>query len=124
MQKVIIKTPAMYGDHHVLEVRKLLTVLPGVVDVYASSCFHLVEVSFDPAQVSTEAISAKLEAAGYLDDLPSASEAMAQFPKRLTTGYEQVRSSVSFSQVVSVQDRPAWPCPGMGLLKVKEQKHA
>jgi hypothetical protein len=124
MEKVIFQTPAVYGDHHVLEVRKLLTVLPGVVEVYASSCFHLVEVSFDPAQVSAEAIGAKLEAAGYMDDLLSASEVAEQFPKRKATGYEQVRSTVSFSQVVKVQDRRAWPCPGMGLLKVKEQKHA
>jgi|WetSurMetagenome_2_1015567.scaffolds.fasta_scaffold978536_1 hypothetical protein len=124
MQKVIFQTPAVYGDHHVLEVRKILTVLPGVVDVYASSCFHMVEVSFDPTQQSAEVIKARLAEAGYLDDLPSATEAMAKFPKRQSTGYEQVRSTVSFSQVVSVQDRPVWPCPGMGLLKVKEQKHA
>jgi hypothetical protein len=115
MQKVIFKTPAVYGDHHVLE---------GVVKVYASSCFHLIEVSFDPAQLSAEAISAKLEETGYLEDLPSASEDMTQFPKRQATGYAQVRSTVSFSQVVTIQDRPAWPCPGMGLLEVKGSKHA
>jgi copper chaperone CopZ len=124
MQKVTLSLPALYGDHHVLEVRKLLTVLPGVVEVYASSCFHVVEVSFDPTQVSAETISSKLETAGYLADLPSANEAVEPFPKRQATGYEQVRTSVSFAQTVSVQERPAWPCPGMGLLKVKEQNHA
>ena len=124
MQKVIFQTPAVYGDHHVLEVRKLLTELPGVAEVYASSCFHMIEVSFDPDQISADTLKAKLEAAGYLDELPSATEAMAVFPKRQATGYEQIRSTVSFSQSVIVQDRPVWPCPGMGLLKVKEQKHA
>jgi hypothetical protein len=120
MQNVIFKTPAMYGDHHVLEVRKLLTVLTGVVEVYASSCFNIIKVNFDPAQISEEEIRSKLEAAGYLDNLPSPSESVALFPKRQSTGYEQIRNTVSFSQVVGVLDRLAWPCPGMGLLGVKE----
>jgi hypothetical protein len=123
MQNVTYQTPAVYGDHHVLEVRKLLTVLPGVIEVYASSCFHLVEVSFDPAQITAETLRARLEEAGYLDDLPSASEVTPVFPKRRSISYEQVRNTVSFSQVVSVQDRPAWPCPGMGILTVEDPKH-
>ena len=30
MQKVTYETPALYGDHHVLEVRRILLELPGV----------------------------------------------------------------------------------------------
>jgi hypothetical protein len=123
MQNVTFQTPAVYGDHHVLEVRKLLTVLPGVTEVYASSCFHRVEIGFDPTQITADTLRAKLGEAGYLDDLPSPSEVSAVFPKRLATSYEQVRNTVSFSQVVVVQDRPAWPCPGMGILRVEDPKH-
>ena len=124
MQKVTYPAPALYADHHVLEVRKLLTVLPGVVEVYASSCFHVIEVSFDPDQVSADSIHARLEAAGYLANLTSASENTEPFPKRQSTGYDQVRATVSFGQTVSVQGHSAWPCPGMGLLKVEEKKNA
>ena len=44
MEEVQIHVPAMYGDHHVLEVRRILLELPGVLDVYASSCFQTVQV--------------------------------------------------------------------------------
>jgi hypothetical protein len=94
--------------------------LPGVVDVYASSCFHVIEVSFDPDQVSPEEIAARLETSGYLSDLPTNGEAMPQSPHRQTVLYEQTRLAVGFKQVVSAPNRSAWPCPGMGLLKDKE----
>ena len=42
----------MYGDHHVVEVRRLLLEMPGVTDVYASSSFQVVEVAFDGVQSS------------------------------------------------------------------------
>ena len=47
MEKTHITVPAMYGDHHVLEVRRILLALPGVAEVNASSCFQVVEVSYD-----------------------------------------------------------------------------
>ena len=59
----------MYGDHHVIEVRRLLLELPGVQDVYASSAFQVVEVTYDPAQLDAGAITARLDEAGYLGDL-------------------------------------------------------
>ena len=121
MQKVIFAVTALYGDHHVLEVRQILLSLPGVVEVYASSCFHVIEVNFDPDQISSEEIAFRLETAGYLSDLPTTGEAMPLSPHRQTILYEQTRLAVGFKQVVSVQKRSAWPCPGMGLLKDKEE---
>jgi hypothetical protein len=120
MQKVTFAVTALYGDHHVLEVRQILLSLPGVVEVYASSCFHVIEVSFDPDQVSSEKIAARLEAAGYLSDLSTPGEAAPHSPHRQTVMYEQTRLAIGFKQVVSVQNRSARPCPGMGLLKDKE----
>ena len=120
MQKVTFAVTALYGDHHVLAVRQILLSMPGVVEVYASSCFHVIEVSYDPDQVSAEEIASRLEIAGYLSDLPTTGEAMPQSPHRQTVLYEQTRLAVGFKQEVSAQERSAWPCPGMGLLKEKE----
>ncbi len=124
MFKVIFDTPALYGDHHVIEVRRLLLQMPGIQEVYASSCFHAVEVSFDPAVVTPETIAACLASAGYLEPLPVAAESGVYLslqegggiPSRHTSSYEGVKQSVSFSQEVSQAQRDGWPCPGMGIL--------
>ena len=42
----------MYGDHHVIEVRKLISAIPGVEEIYASSCFQVLEVSFDESKLT------------------------------------------------------------------------
>ncbi len=117
MQKVTIETPAVYGDHHVLEVRQRLLSLSGVNDVYASSCFHLVEVEFDPGLVTEEKIRDTIGEAGYLEDLAVLAESGPQSPKRQSSGYDHLRGAVSFSQAVEPRERSSWPCPGMGILK-------
>jgi copper chaperone CopZ len=66
MKTVVFEVPTMYGDHHVLEVRRLLLQMDGVVDVYASSGFQIVEVTFDENQQTPAALEACLSAAGYL----------------------------------------------------------
>ncbi len=53
--------PALYGDHHVTEVRQILLALEGVSEVYASSAFHVIEVKFDPTKINAEQITAQLE---------------------------------------------------------------
>ncbi len=123
MSKVSFPAPVLYGDHHVQEVRSILLALPGVSEVYASSCFHMIEVSFDPDQGSEEQIAAALEKAGYLADLPAVGEGAAEGPHRHAFILEQARSAFGFQQEVLVQKRSAWPCPGMGLLKGQEEVH-
>lgn len=129
MEKTDIAVPAMYGDHHVLEVRRLLLALSGVEDVYASSAFRMVQVTYDPAKVSIGELKAKLEAAGYLDELPVPAETATPATEtngkqkayfRHTTAYEQGRRSVSFAQNVSYTGRPLWSCPGVGVIKATE----
>ncbi len=122
-EKVTFETPAMYGDHHVIEVRRILLELPGIQDVYASSCFHVVEVSYDPALITPDTIRASLEEAGYLEELPAPAEAGVAATAdsegaffRHTAVYEQTRQVVSFTQQVDTVGRPLWPCPGMGVL--------
>ena len=123
MPKVSFPAPALYGDHHVLEVRRILLALPGMIEVYVSSCFHVIEVSFDPLQISPEDIASALEEAGYLADLPAMDEGIALTPHRHTVIVEQNRSEVSFQHEILIHKRSALPCPGMGLLKGREDSH-
>jgi copper chaperone CopZ len=125
MQTVTYETPALYGDHHVIEIRRILLELPGVVDVYASSAFQIVEVTYDPDKINDLEIAVKLDAAGYLGEWTSPIEAgvtayhAAAGLKpyfRHTAAYEQTRLVVSFAQNVSYLGRPLWPCPGMGVI--------
>ena len=125
MNTFSIELPALYGDHHVTEVRKLLLELPGVDDVYASSSFRVVEVSYDPTKVSAEVITKTLDEAGYLGELPIPAESgQAEYGRgngqtyfRHTSVYENTRQTVSFAQSVSYSGRPLWPCPGMGPIR-------
>ncbi|MDO9349172.1 MAG: heavy-metal-associated domain-containing protein [Anaerolineales bacterium] len=122
--------PAMYGDHHVSDVRRILLGIPGVKDVYASSAFHIVEVVYDE-NISTDlSIQSKLGDAGYLGDWAFQAEAGKAVGTdgggtfmRHTAVYEQTKKVVSFTQNVGFQGRPLWPCPGMGPIKsIAEEK--
>lgn len=132
METLTLRLPAMYGDHHVLEVRRILLDLPGVADLYASSCFQVVEVTYDPTLLPPEKIESALADAGYLQDLSipvesgisayGAEDSETYF--RHTTAFEQTRQVVSFTQTVTSTGRPLWPCPGLGVLPlVKEEEH-
>ncbi|MGW8251466.1 MAG: heavy-metal-associated domain-containing protein [Anaerolineales bacterium] len=125
MEKITLDLPTMYADHHVIEVRRILFEVPGVQDVYASSAFHKVEVTFDPEKVNRVQLFDRLADAGYVGDLPVPVEFGAQAVPgngdkpffRHTAVYETTRSVVSFAQRVNYEGRPLWPCPGMGPLQ-------
>ena len=124
METLNLRLPALYADHHVIEVRQILSGLPGVENVYASSAFLTVEVEYDPARISAEQIEAGLDAAGYLSDLPVPAEVGAQPAGengekpffRHTAAYAQAGNTVSFAQSMPFSGRPLWPCPGLGLI--------
>ena len=131
MRTVTFETPALYGDHHVKEVRRILTAVPGVQDVYASSAFHIVDVTFDETQVAEADLAAKLGECGYLDELTFPQEkgvpatengSRAESFFRHTEVYETARQVVSFSQTVSYTGRPLWNCPGFGVIKNKMEE--
>jgi copper chaperone CopZ len=122
METFTIDLPKMYGDHHVTEVRRILLAMPGVEDVYASSAFHVVRARIDPAKVTEADLRARLDAAGYLGDLPIETEAwktgtpaeVVDNPFRHTAALENVKG-VAFGQKVEESiGRALWPCPGMG----------
>jgi len=129
MKKKSFEVPALYGDHHVIEVRRLLLEIPGVKEVYASSAFHTVEVAYDEKATTDLAIQAKMDDAGYIGDWSVARESGKAVGSedgqeaffRHTAVYETTRQVVSFAQKAPSQGKPLWPCPGIGVLKREEE---
>ncbi|MBN2389035.1 MAG: heavy-metal-associated domain-containing protein [Anaerolineales bacterium] len=125
MQIAAYEAPVLYGDHHVLEVRRILSELPGVQNVYASSAFQVIEVQFDEKVTNDLEIAKILDEAGYLGEwtLPIEVGARQQGEEeekpffRHTQTYESTKHVVSFGQTVSAGSRPLWPCPGMGPIR-------
>jgi copper chaperone CopZ len=108
MEKVQFNVPNLWADHHILKVRDVLTQLPGVADVVASSAFRMVAISYDPAVTGPEAITQALTAAGY----PVAEEGQG------------VRGVLAGTQPVPMQDGrrdPAWNRLGMRQFKTDER---
>jgi copper chaperone CopZ len=133
MEKKTFEVPALYGDHHVTEVRRILLELKGVKEVYASSAFQTVEVIYDEKKISEREIGAKLKEAGYLGEWTVPVEAgttahptdQGEKPYfRHTTVYETTKKTVTFAQRVNYSGRPLWPCPGMGTLSVTRDEEA
>jgi copper chaperone CopZ len=131
METKTFEVPALYADHHVTEVRKILLELEGVKDVYASSAFQVVEVTYDETKINDLEIAIKLDEAGYLGEwtIPielgsAAQQGDGQKPFfRHSTSYETTKQTVSFGQTVSYQGRPLWHCPGIGAVKMDEEKN-
>jgi len=130
-KKVTYNTPVLYGDHHVQEVRRLLLELPGIEDVYASSAFQMVEITYETDTIQESEISTKLDEAGYLGDwsTPTESGIAASLESdraltffRHTEVYETSREVVSFAQRVNYTGRPLWNCPGFGVIKNKMEE--
>lgn len=122
MKSTTFETPVIYGDHHVLEVRRILSEIPGVINSYVSSAFHFIEVTYDESKTNDLQIAQALDAAGYLGEWslpievgakPVGEAGEAPFFRHTQT-YETIPQTVSFTQRVTYSGRPLWPCPGMG----------
>jgi len=128
METIQMEAPALYGDHHVSEVRRVLFAVEGVREVYASSAFHIIEITFEPEKVSAGQLEELLRGMGYLDELPVPMEAIPMSASgngkhafRQTAFLESSRQ-VGFLQPSPTQQRAVWPCPGFGLLKMDENE--
>ncbi|MBI5823584.1 MAG: heavy-metal-associated domain-containing protein [Chloroflexi bacterium] len=129
METKTFETPALFGDHHVSEVRRILLETVGVTEVYASSAFQIVEVTYDETKINDLQIAARLDEAGYLGEwnIPIELGSAAQQGDgskpyfRHTATYETTKQTVSFAQRVNYQGRALWPCPGLGMVKVDEE---
>lgn len=131
MKTISYDLPTMYGDHHVTEVRRLLTALPGVEDVYASSSFRIVEIQYDETISDPESFEQALDEAGYLGEMLMPVELGAIGDRqngdkpffRHTAAYQQTGEAISFAQQTPFTGRALWPCPGMGpLVTTKDEE--
>jgi len=120
MKSVVIDVPAMYADHHVVEVRRILFEVAGVKAVDASSAFQVVKIEFDPDRTSEDALEQVLDENGYLGGLQTALESGkpavgSDEPTyfRHTANYPAAGPAISFGQEIIASGRPLWPCPGM-----------
>ena len=124
MKTITFDVPAMYADHHVTEVRRILLDIPGVQEVIASSAFLAVEIAFDPAQIDEPALRDALDAAGYLRPLETAvetgqAEDNRAFPRHSAV-IQQVGRTVSFAQDIPSPGLPVLSCPGIGVLRMED----
>jgi len=119
MKCLTLELPAMYADHHVTEVKRILAELPGIGTIYASSAFQTVEIEYDESLTGRTDIEGVLDAAGYLSGLaiPNETREPSERPFfRHTAAAIQVGKAVNFTQDIPAAARPLWPCPGIGLL--------
>ncbi len=65
MEKVVLDVPTLWADHHVLRARDALVNLEGVRDVYASSAWKQVLVTYEDGQIDVAKLEAALAEAGY-----------------------------------------------------------
>lgn len=129
METKSFEVPALYADHHVTQVRKILIGMEGVMNVYASSAFQVVEVTYDENKINDLEIAVKLDEAGYLGEwtIPiemgtAAQQGDGQKPFfRHTATYETIKHTMSFGQTVVSQGRPLWQCPGIGRVKMDDE---
>ena len=130
MKTITLEVPSLYGDHHVVEIRRLLMEIAGVQDVYASSAFQVVEITYDPTRATEEAISQVLEEAGYLGGMNMPAEAgISAYQQegvhaffRHTVSFETTQKVVGFTQQTEYSGRPLWSCPGIGVIKQKMEE--
>ena len=126
MASLSLELPTMFGDHHVIEVRRILLEFDGVSDVYASSGFGVVEVEYNSKKTPKKDLVDALEKAGYMGDFKMALEPSTPANEDVENAYfrhteatEQTGNTVSFEQTVKVHRSPLWPCPGMGPVKTQ-----
>ena len=127
MANLSLELPMMYGDHHVQEVRRILFMVEGVKEVYASSSFHSVDIDYDTKKTNQKKIKAALEEAGYSGELEISIEPSVPVTEREgekyfrhTSSTSQTKNIIGFEQTVGYQGRSQWPIPGMGVLDVAE----
>lgn len=125
MTSIVVDVPAMYADHHVVEVRRMLLDVPGVDSIYASSAFRVVEIEFDESLTTAEALERLIGEAGYQIAPPVPTESGEPVPggagprfKRLTATHPAAGSGVAFRQdtvmYAAGEEREGWRIEDVG----------
>lgn len=119
MERLTLLLPSMYGDHHVTEVRRILSGLSGVPSetIYASAAWQRVQLDYDPVKASAETIKKALEAQGYAGEAD---------PTHVPPISPRTKNSTLYAVGPSAMEQfvekvPAWggafgPCPGFEVL--------
>jgi copper chaperone CopZ len=117
MAKLVLTIPTLYGDHHTTAVKELLEGLGDVKDIYVSSAFKQVSVTYDKKKLSPEQIETLLAEAGYsTEEFESAyPTSIKEREMRHSTAVTGVGDSLSFAQNVPYEGRALWPCPGFNI---------
>ena len=121
MKSFAIAVPAMYADHHVVEVRRILFEIPGVDAIDASAAFQMLEIEYDPDKTSDDVLRQTLDEAGYLGEFSVPTESGEPAVGRDSTTYFRHMAAVgtagnivSFGQEITAGSGPLRPIPGMG----------
>ena len=114
-QKENISLPTMFGDHHVVEVRQIVSALPGVKEVQASASRRKITVTFNRAQLTVEAIIAALSQHGFAER-PGASPAAA-------VGADDDLPIVAAADQVDVREAKYSPPPAFGVCPGLETRY-
>ena len=113
METWSIPLPNMYGDHHAAELHTLLGALPGVAQVNASSAWQLLQVEYDPARVTPEALKQVLLERGYALDQAPLPPVSARSRTGAPTDYTVAPGLVEqFAEKVPAWSGPVLACPG------------
>jgi hypothetical protein len=108
-----ISLPAMFGDHHVVQVRQIVAALPGVKDIRASASRRKLSVTFNRAQLTLEALRAALTQGGFA---PGAAPAEA-------IGTGDNLPIVSAADQVEVREAKYSPPPNFGVCPGLETRY-
>lgn len=101
MASLELTIPAMYADHHVTNVKRLLAPLPGVAQVIASSAFKAVVIEYDAKKTSEQALVKALTDAGYA---PGELEVIERRPDgRYDPAWEQLGVRTTITNPVDLQ---------------------
>jgi len=117
MEKLVLTIPTLYGDHHTTEVRKTLEGMKGIDDLYVSSAFSQISLSYDPKVVKPDKIRNALAEKGYGEDVEPVLVAEAlpvgESTTRHTSAYTGTGDTLAFAETApGWEGRPLWPCPG------------
>lgn len=128
MKEVKFDFQMLFGDHHVLEIKRILSEVEGVKESFISSAYNFIKIEFDENATSEEALKTLFEDAGYTGDLGFEVEEFAVDPGnsnkkhfRKSVLYGQTGMTQGFKQNVTKTSRANWPTPGMGKLEVGKE---
>ncbi len=125
MKKLVLTVPTLYGDHHTTAVKKALEGMKGIDDLYISSAFNQILLSYDPKAVKPDEIRSALAEQGYTEDdepvLPAEALPVGESTTRHTSAYTGIGDTLAFAETApDWEGRPLWPCPGFEPVSTKD----